>query len=124
MEKQTKNTANSAAVKLLGPAHTTGVDVVLLSAQRLRIGNPARKNSARPGPILPISLLLVASRHPVSTPRTWTCPWGPRYASLLAPRTRKNWLQAPPPQECEQALDLLSRRAIAAWHAQSAGGAL
>src|SRR5487761_2204097 len=26
------------------------------------------------------------------------------YASLLTPRTRKNWLPAPPPQECEQTL--------------------
>src|SRR5438045_9695717 len=27
-----------------------------------------------------------------------------RYVSILAPRTRKNWLPAPPPRQCEQAL--------------------
>ncbi len=42
------------------------------------------------GQIFLISSSLVASRHPVSTPRTKTSPWGPRYASLLTPRTEEN----------------------------------
>jgi hypothetical protein len=49
-----------------------------------------------PGPIFPDSSSIVPSRHPVSTPRTQTCPRGPRYASLLTPRFEKNWLPAPP----------------------------
>jgi hypothetical protein len=38
---------------------------------------------------------LADTRYPPHGPKAR--PRGPRYASLLAPRTRKNWLPAPPP---------------------------
>ncbi len=48
--------------------------------QRMRRFSPQPEG---PGPIFPISVSVVASRHPVSTPQTKKRPQGPRYASLL-----------------------------------------
>ena len=49
----------------------------------------------QPGGTGPIFLILASLVAPVT-----------HYSALLAPKTQKNWLPSPPPQEYEQALNL------------------